>query len=91
MTHLRMLSEVSDVILNGSLPFFHTLALIFDGFRDDPNEPWVEDSGLLYAPVSIVLLNVTKFLTCAAGHHQFLNLYRWVYTSALNFSNKSPL
>ena len=82
-----MLSDgISDVILKGSLPFIHILALhlgdgwyyddqnpvkgfgrlgkefwsqikekcpglkafILNGFRDDPDEPWIEDSVLLY-------------------------------------------
>ena len=119
-----VIRRVSDVILKGSLPFLHTLALhlghgwywyyddqnflavegfgrpgkefwshlkeqcprlkalILDGFMDDPDKPWIEDSGLLHVPVCIVLLNVTKFLTCAAGDHQFLDLYQGDDTSA---------
>jgi len=106
--------RVSDIILKGSLPFLHTLALhlgygwyyddqnvvegfgrpgkefwsqikekcprlkalILDGFEDDQNEPWIEDSGLLHVPVCIAHLNITKFLMCAAGNHQFLDLYQ---------------
>ena len=48
-------------------------ALILDGFLDDPDEPWIEDSGLLHIPVCITLLNAIKFMTYDAGYHQFLN------------------
>ena len=57
-------------------------ALILDGFRDNPDEPWIEDSGLFNVLVCITLLNATKLLTYAAGYHQSLDPYRWIYTSA---------
>jgi hypothetical protein len=68
-------------------------ALILVGFKDDPNNPWIEDSGLLDVPVCIIiLLNATKFLTYGrvSPVSRFVSI-NFTLRLPRNFSNISPL